>query len=108
MRILWPISIVASCFLAVPVEGQPTGSNAGTGQGAQSLFEAIRQGEIAIVRTAIAGGADVNSRDADGNTLVMQASVYGTSADVEFLLTHGADAKAINKAGECWWSTGPT
>src|SRR5437588_3945775 len=99
MRILWPISIVAACFLAAPSEGQPTGSNGSAGHGAQNLFEAIRRGEIANVRTAIAGGANVDSRDADGNTLLMQASVYGTAADVEFLLAHGADAKAVNKAG---------
>src|SRR5436309_2872160 len=98
MRIPWPIPIVAACFLAVPVEGQPTRSNAGAGQGAQSLFEAIRQGETTIART-IAGGVDVNSRDANGNTLLMQASVYGTAADLEFLLTHGADVKAVNRDG---------
>jgi ankyrin repeat protein len=44
-------------------------------------------------------GADVNSRDADGTTLLMQAAVYATAADLEFPLVHGADANAKNKAG---------
>jgi ankyrin repeat protein len=29
----------------------------------------------------------------------MQAAVYGTRADLEFLLAHGADVNAANKAG---------
>jgi len=99
MRILWPIPIVTACFLAVPVEGQPTSSSAGAGHGVQRLFEAIRQGETTIARTAIAGGVDINSRDANGSTLLMQASIYATAADLEFLLTHGADVKAVNKDG---------
>jgi ankyrin repeat protein len=64
-----------------------------------SFFEALRQGDTAKLRTAIRAGADVNSRDTDGNTLLMQAAVYATAADLEFLLVHGADANARNKAG---------
>src|SRR5215471_7576614 len=66
---------------------------------AQPLFEALRQGEMAKVKTAISKGADVNSRDQYGNTLLMQAAVYATRADIEFLLAHGADVNAANKAG---------
>jgi ankyrin repeat protein len=66
---------------------------------AQSLFEALRQGELTKVRAAIEAGVDVNSRDADSNTLLMQAAVYATRADLEFLLAHGADVNAANKAG---------
>ena len=65
----------------------------------QYLFEALRQGEGATVRAAIKQGVDVNSRDADGNTLLMQTAIYGEAADLEFLLTHGADANASNKTG---------
>ena len=42
---------------------------------------------------------DVNSRDADGNTLLMQTALYGTAADLDFLLAHGADVNAANQAG---------
>ena len=66
---------------------------------AQSLFEALRQGEMTKVRAAINNGADVNSRDEGGNTLLMQAALYGTAADLEFLVAHGADVNAANKGG---------
>jgi ankyrin repeat protein len=66
---------------------------------AQPLFDALRQGEIARVRAAIGKGADINSRDQYGNTLLMQAAVYATRADLEFLLACGADVNAANKAG---------
>lgn len=68
-------------------------------QQSSSLFEALRQGNTEKLRTAIRAGADANSRDADGATLLMQAAVYATAADLEFLLAHGADANAKNKAG---------
>jgi ankyrin repeat protein len=64
-----------------------------------SLFEALRQGDTASLRTSMRAGADVNSRDADGTTLLMQAALYATAADLEFLLAHGADANAKNNAG---------
>src|SRR5689334_2323958 len=63
------------------------------------LFQALRHGDRAKLRSAIATGTDVNSRDADGNTLLIQAAVYATAADLEFLLTRGADVNAANKAG---------
>jgi hypothetical protein len=66
---------------------------------AQSLFEALRQGELTKVRAAINDGADVNSRDEGGNTLLMQAAVFAMAADLEFLLAHGADVNAANKGG---------
>src|SRR2546422_316546 len=65
----------------------------------QGLFGALRHGEGSKVRAAVEAGADVNSRDADGNTLLMQAAVYAPVEDVEYLLAHGADANAANKAG---------
>jgi ankyrin repeat protein len=64
-----------------------------------SLFEALRQGDVAKVRSAIDGGAEVNSRDDDGNTLLMQTAVYAKPADLAFLLAHGADLNAANKNG---------
>jgi ankyrin repeat protein len=66
---------------------------------AQTLFEAMRRGEASTVRTAIKNGVDVNSRDADGNALLIQAALYAKSSDLEFLLAHGADVNAANHAG---------
>jgi ankyrin repeat protein len=65
----------------------------------QTLFEALRQGEAGRLRAVIHNGEDAKSRDADGNTLLMQAAVYATAADLEFLMAHGADVNAANKAG---------
>ena len=64
-----------------------------------SLFESLRLGEASIVRAAITHGVDVNSRDTDGNTLLMQTALYGTALDVDFLLARGADVNAVNHAG---------
>lgn len=36
----------------------------------------------------------MNTRDGDGNTLLMWAAVYGTGADLDFLPAHGADVNA--------------
>jgi len=66
---------------------------------AQFIFEALRQGQGLKVRNAIEEGVNVNIRDADGNTPLMCAAVYATPADLEFLLAHGADVNAANKAG---------
>ena len=40
-----------------------------------SLFEVLRHRDSGKFRTAIRAGADVNSREADGSTLLMQAAV---------------------------------
>src|SRR5215471_2744915 len=86
------VTIAALGWMAASVSGQDEG---------KSLFEALRQGEVAKVRAAISKGADINSRDQYGNTLLMQTAVYATRADLEFLLAHGADVdvNAANKAG---------
>jgi ankyrin repeat protein len=91
-------------------------------ESATPLFEALRQNDIAKVKAAINNGADVNSRDEYGNTLLMQAAVYATASDLDFLLAHGADVNASNKNGHtalmrlcrtwqrssCWFSTALT
>ena len=63
------------------------------------LFDALRQGDMAKVKNAVNGGADMNVRDQYGNTLLMHAAVYGTAGDLNFLLAHDADVNAANQAG---------
>jgi ankyrin repeat protein len=88
----YSLIIVATILsLAVPANGQIKKT--------QSSFDALRQGDVAKVKAAINNGDDVNSRDMDGNTLLMQAAVYAATADLDFLLAHGADVNAANKAG---------
>src|SRR5260370_39724653 len=85
--------------MRTPANGQVQGRSGPVAPKTQSLFEALRQGDVAKVKAAIDNGVDVNSRDADGNTLLMQAAVYAAAADLEFLLARGADVNAANKAG---------
>jgi ankyrin repeat protein len=99
MRANWCVSIAAVWLSAGYVLCQPQlPINAGSPKSG-SLFEALRRGEASTVRAAVEKGADINCRDADGNTLLMHAALYSTAADLEFLLAHGADVSAANKAG---------
>ncbi|MGH9613256.1 MAG: ankyrin repeat domain-containing protein, partial [Bryobacteraceae bacterium] len=68
------------------------------GSTTQPLFDALRQGDAAKVRAAVISGVDANSRDADGNTLLMETAVYGSVADLDFLLAHGANVNVANEA----------
>jgi ankyrin repeat protein len=44
--------------------------------------------------------ADVNSRDHEGNTPLHNAAARGDNATIEYLVSKGADVKAVNRAGE--------
>ena len=66
---------------------------------APDLVTAIRDADAQAVRKLIDDGADVNARDAEGNTPLILASFYASPECVELLLEKGADANAANKAG---------
>src|SRR5262249_34858014 len=66
---------------------------------APELAKAIRDGDLKAVRAQLDGGADVNARDADGNTPLLLAAVYAGPDCVELLLKKGADVNAENKLG---------
>jgi ankyrin repeat protein len=88
-------------YLLISIGALGSFGNLAMGQAAdgRSLFDALRLGDASSVRAAVEKGADVDTLDADGNTLLMQAAVYATVADLEFLLSHGAQVNAVNKAG---------
>ena len=44
--------------------------------------------------------ADVNLRDADGNTALHNAAARGDNEMIEYLVSKGADPKAVNRAGQ--------
>jgi uncharacterized protein len=44
--------------------------------------------------------ADVNSRDHEGNTPLHNAAARGDNRTIEYLVSKGADVKAVNRAGE--------
>ena len=45
-------------------------------------------------------GADVNARDHEGNTALHHAAARGDNEVILYLVSKGADAKAVNRAGE--------
>ena len=44
--------------------------------------------------------ADVNARDHDGNTALHNAAARGDNEMIEYLVSKGADVKAVNRAGQ--------
>jgi ankyrin repeat protein len=65
----------------------------------RGLIVAIRSSDIPAVETLIDNGANVNSRDAEGNTPLILASLYASPKCVELLLEKHADPNASNNAG---------
>jgi len=45
-------------------------------------------------------GADVNGRDHEGNTALHHAAARGDNEVIRYLVSKGADVKAVNRAGE--------
>jgi ankyrin repeat protein len=66
---------------------------------AVDLIHAIRNGDEPVVRKLLDNGADVNARDAEGNTPLILASLYAGPECVDLLLKKGADVNAANKVG---------
>ena len=64
---------------------------------APALVTAIRDADAQAVRKLIEDGADVNARDAEGNTPLILASFYASPQCVALLLEKGADANAANR-----------
>jgi len=63
-----------------------------------TLFDAIRANDLAAAKTLLANGADINARDADGNTaLILACGKDASLATIEFLIKNGADIYAANK-----------
>jgi ankyrin repeat protein len=66
---------------------------------APGLVAAIRDADSQVVGRLIDAGADVNARDAEGNTPLILASFYASPRCVSLLLEKGADVNAANRAG---------
>lgn len=59
----------------------------------------LRSGDVRKLRAALDSGAPVNARDAQGNTPLLHAAVYGDAACVRLLLERGAEVNATNASG---------
>jgi ankyrin repeat protein len=66
---------------------------------AAELVTAIRNADEQLIRKLLDNGADVNARDAEGNTPLILASFYASPECIELLIDQGADVNAANKAG---------
>lgn len=65
----------------------------------EDLFALIRQGDMAGVKAAVAAGADVNAKDAEGSTPLMYAALYSNVDCMRLLLDNGAVPNAANDLG---------
>lgn len=69
-------------------------------QSVQALFNVVGRGSIAWTSRLIAMGADVNVRNAAGQTPLMFATEKGYADMVQVLIQSGADPRLVNNQGE--------
>ncbi len=74
------------------------GSRAPIPGGMAPIHYAARDGRLEIVRTLLAGGADVNQTDANDITPLIMAITNNHPTVAGFLIEHGADIRASD-----WW-----
>src|SRR5687767_11572615 len=72
------------------------------------LFQAVRNNDLAFLKAELTKGAEVNTRDRRGSTLLMHAAAFGSSEAVKLLLDSGADVNAKNgvDASPLLWGAG--
>jgi ankyrin repeat protein len=63
------------------------------------LHQAVKEGDLAKVRSLLAGGANANARNKDGRTALILAAMQGRADIVQALLNGGADPNAKDKNG---------
>jgi ankyrin repeat protein len=86
MRGFWVISIT------VCLSGTACAQNA-----ADQLIQTIRNNDLASLKTSLAKGVDVNTKDSRGSTLLMHAAASGSPEAVKLLMEGGADVNAKNE-----------
>jgi ankyrin repeat protein len=62
-----------------------------TAPAAANLHEAVRDGQVEVVRALLAGGADANALDRNKRTPLMEAIDHDDAPMLALLLEHGAD-----------------
>jgi ankyrin repeat protein len=65
----------------------------------ESIIEAIKNNNNKVVEFLLSQGANIESTDNDGNTLLHLAASNGSKELVEFLLSKGADIESVNNNG---------
>ncbi|MCX6623570.1 MAG: ankyrin repeat domain-containing protein [Acidobacteria bacterium] len=81
--------LAAALALAAAAYGQ---TNSG------DLFQAIRNNDLKRLAAELGSGADVNTRNSHGTTLLMHAAAYGSVEAVTLLLDRGAGVNIRNES----------
>ena len=64
------------------------------------LQKASQSGNVALVKTMLSRGFDINSKDSDGDTPLMIAAALGKMEAVNYFLDKGADPSLKDKFGK--------
>jgi len=64
------------------------------------VVEAAMNGDVAMLRTLLEQGMDVNAREGDGTTALHWAALKGDAEVVGILLASGADLEAVTRNGD--------
>ena len=75
-------ALLAAGCLTQSTDGPPTGDPAMS----ERLIAAAAAGDMPGIRAALADGADIDARDADGRTAILAATIAGRTAAVEALI----------------------
>src|SRR5215831_982749 len=88
MRGYW---VVAACLGAAAALSAQTSTD--------ELIQAIRQNDLAGMKSHLSKGVNANARDSRETTLLMHAAAVGSPEMVKLLLDSGADVNAKNPLG---------
>ena len=101
IRLLLLTSILVVLALLLPVvRGCRRPRVRGQGSPDQQLLDAVKAGDMGLVKALLAEGADVQARDDNGRTALHMAAYRGHSEVVDFLMAEGADVNATSDKGE--------
>lgn len=66
----------------------------------QSLLEAVKKGNIDLVKSLISSGANINAKDDRGMTPLHEAAYYGQREVAKVLIAKGANVNGTDTAGQ--------
>ena len=96
---MWTIRNVLKYFISLAITSTiswPTYAQ----ETLDDLLKAIKLNDLSTVRVAVSKGMDVDSSDANGNTLLMLSTMEGNFDIVRFLLNQKARVRARNAYGD--------